>query len=160
MSDDKKDIVSNTRFLLKEYSLSASLKKKNKSDEHFENVLKRLSLEEVIALKIEVNLREANTLFLGIPIYKNISHSAKIGVLLAAISASNSLKEAGAVIGLTEFEFVKRMVKYRMSSYFNDEIKKLKNYDRDMAKELHNMRKELKKLKQESQNELDISKDV
>jgi len=147
------------KILLKNYSLSASLKSRNKSDEHFENVLKRLSLEEVIALKIELSMKEANSIFLGIPFYSNCAHIMKTGVLLSAISVGGSLKHAAAVVGLTEGEYLRAVSKYNIKSYFKEEIFKYLKPE-DIGRKIYETRKEIARLKKEKQRELDGDKNI
>jgi len=134
--------------VLNDFTVSKALRKRGKSNEYFENILSRLTIEELVALKIEVSMRDANTAFMGLPIYRNITRMAKCGALLAAIGASSKISHPYSILGMNSNEFKYLVKKYNILKYFDEEVIR-------MLKE-----EEAERSKKGTQNELDNSKDV
>ena len=109
----------------KDYSISSKLKKQKKSSEEFEIIFNALSLEEVIALKLELASKSSfNGKLYGVPIWNSIPSIVKDAVLKYALSATRSKREAARFLGLNEFAMKKLINKYRIDSYFEKVVDK------------------------------------
>jgi len=61
----KKKLYGNNRY----YSISNKLRKENKSNDEFENMLNCLDLEECIGLKLELASKAAGGKLFGLPVW-------------------------------------------------------------------------------------------
>ena len=109
----------------KNYSLARKLRIENKSNDQFEVMLNNLSLEEVIALKLELAAKVAGGFLYGIPIWRNMQLVVKDALLKYALSATSSKKEAARFLGLNFRNFTTIIKKYNSESYFEHEKKDL-----------------------------------
>ena len=104
----------------KPYSVSKKLKSENKINELFEIQLSNLSLEEVIALKLELATKEANGKLYGIPIWKKLPLIIKDAVLKAAISGTKTRRDAASFLGIS-FQTLKATLRnYDVFHYFKN----------------------------------------
>ena len=85
----------------KAYSVSKKLKGENKINDNFEVQLAGLSLEEVIALKLELATKETKGKFYGFPLWKKIPFIVKDALLKAAVSGSTTRREAARFLGIS-----------------------------------------------------------
>jgi len=89
-----------------EYSFSKFLRKDNKSSDEFEFMLNKLSLEEIIALKLELSARGINGKLYGFKLWNTIPKITKEALLIFAISATSNLYEAQTLLGISDkFKF-------------------------------------------------------
>lgn len=101
------------------YSVSKELRKEHKSNDLFEVMLAKLSLEELIALKLEVAFKSMGTPVYGLPVFKATSRVVKEATLKYAISATQSKRQAAMLLGLNYLSFVKQLKKYNLLEYYN-----------------------------------------
>ena len=71
-----------------------------------------LSLEELIAVKLELSCSYINNRLYGFDIWRRMTPIVKEAVLIFAISATNSKKDAARFLGLTYLEFIKQCSSY------------------------------------------------
>tara|TARA_B100000035_G_scaffold229354_1_gene197570 strand:+ start:3113 stop:3454 length:342 start_codon:yes stop_codon:yes gene_type:complete len=102
----------------KTYSVSKQLKNENKINELFEIQLSQLSLEEVIALKLELATREMDGKMYGLPIWKNLPMIIKDAVLRAAISGSATRRDAARFLGIKYSNLKETLKNYGLFHYF------------------------------------------
>lgn len=102
----------------KTYSISRELKNENKINELFEIQLSMLSLEEVIALKLELATREMDGKMYGLPIWKNLPVIIKDGILRASISGSSTLRDAARFLGIKYSNLRETLKNYGLLHYF------------------------------------------
>lgn len=88
------------RFL--NYSFSKYLRSNNKSSDEFEFMLNQLTLEEIIALKLELISKSINGKLYGFNLWNNITRIAKEALLLFAVSATTNTVEAQTLLGVTD----------------------------------------------------------
>ena len=100
------------------YSISKKLRKESKSSEEFELMLNGLSLEDVIALKLELATRPFGGKSFGIPIWHSMREIVQDAVLKMALSSTRSKREAARFLGLIPQEFNKLIKKYKTESFF------------------------------------------
>ena len=100
------------------YSISKKLRKENKSSEEFELMLNSLSLEDVIALKLELATKPFGGKCFGIPIWHSVRAITQDAMLKMALSSTRSKREAARFLGLIPQDFRKLMKKYKVESFF------------------------------------------
>ena len=105
------------------YSVSKKLRKESKSSEEFELMLNNLSLEEVIALKLELATKPFGGKCYGIPIWYSTREIVQDAMLKMALSSCRSKREAARFLGLIPQDFRKLMKKYNTESFFEEEVK-------------------------------------
>ena len=107
------------------YSISNKLKKDGKSSEEFEILFNALSLEEVIALKLELASKSAfKGKLYGLPLWYSIPSIVKDAMLKYALSATKSKREAARFLGLNEFGLKMLIKKYKVDNYFEKTLDK------------------------------------
>jgi len=102
----------------KAYSVSKKLKKENKINDNFEVQLSQLSLEEVIALKLELATRETKGKYFGFQLWQKIPFIIKDALLKAAVSGSTTRKEAARFLGLSYPAMKANLRNYNVFHYF------------------------------------------
>jgi hypothetical protein len=103
------------------YSISTKLRQEQKSNDEFEVMLANLSLEEIIALKLELASKPVNGRLYGFPIWKNLTDIVKDAMFRYAYSATRSQLEAMRFLGLREVDFLKYKKRYSIISYFEND---------------------------------------
>ena len=71
-----------------------------------------ISLENLIAVKLELACNHINNRFYGFDIWRNSLYIVKDALLKFAISTTKSKKDAARFLGLTYDEFKKALTKY------------------------------------------------
>ena len=105
------------------YSISNKLRKEGKSSEEFEILFNNLSLEEVIALKLEASSRFGlKGKLYGLPIWYSLKSIVQDAVLKYALSATRSKREAARFLGIQENNFNVLLRKYNIESYFEEGV--------------------------------------
>tara|TARA_R110000744_G_scaffold222173_1_gene341151 strand:- start:114 stop:488 length:375 start_codon:yes stop_codon:yes gene_type:complete len=94
----------------KNYSISRKLKLESRIDEDFIIKLNSLSLEDIIALKLELSTKIFKGKFYGLQLYKYIPEIAKDAVVKYAIAATNSKINASYILGIS-YRYLKYLQK-------------------------------------------------
>ena len=102
----------------KNYSISKKLRKDRKSNEEFEIMLGVLTLEEIIALKLELATKSISNRMYGFPIWHSLHNIVQDAVFKYAYSATRTKAEAMRFLGLQENWFHKLQKKYGIDDYF------------------------------------------
>ncbi len=102
------------------YSVSKKLRKNNLSSEEFELMLNSLSLEDVIALKLELSTKPFGGKCFGIPIWHSMREIVQDAVLKVALSATRSKREGARFLGLLPNDFRHLLKKYNTESFFEE----------------------------------------
>jgi len=100
------------------YSISKKLQKDKRTTDEFEIMINSLTLEEVIALKLELSTRSLRGKFYGFPIWKSLPELTRDAVLKYALSATRSKKEAARFLGITISELNKNLKQFETESFF------------------------------------------
>ena len=103
------------------YSVSKKLQKEKKSNQEFEIMLNNLSLEEVIALKLELASKSIGGNLYGMPIWRSLKYVVEDAVLKYALSATRTKKEVARFLGMREIEMRRINWIYNPDSYFEEE---------------------------------------
>jgi len=101
------------------YSISKKLRNEKKLTDEAEVLFNNLSLEEVIALKLELAAKAAGNKLYGIPLWNSIQDITKDAVLMYAVSATRTIKEAATFLGIDLRTFYKLQKEYNIENYFD-----------------------------------------
>lgn len=96
------------------YSTINRLKKEKRIDEVFLSRINQLTLEELIAIKLESAARFINHKLYGFPIWKSISHVCKEAILMFALSSTRSINDAASFLGISQKDFKDNLKKYEI----------------------------------------------
>jgi len=110
-----KNITRGTNF---SFSLSNKLKKESKSSDEFEFMVSRLSLEELIGLKLELSAKLLGGKLYGFNLWSSFPKIAKEGLFLYALSATSTIADAASLLGLGTNKFFIIKKYYERNKYF------------------------------------------
>ena len=97
------------------YSTINRLQKEKKIDEVFLSRINQLTLEEVIAVKLESAARFINNKLYGFPIWKSLHHVCREAVLMFSLSSTRSLTDAASFLGISTHDLKENIKKYKIS---------------------------------------------
>ena len=97
------------------YSTINRLQKEKKIDEVFLSRINQLTLEELIAIKLESAARFINHKLYGFPIWKALHYVCREAVLMFALSSTRSLNDAASFLGINQNEFKENLKKFNIS---------------------------------------------
>ena len=104
----------------KNYSFIRVMKKERRINENFLNFLSSLSLEEIIALKLEIASKPISGKLYGIPIWKSIPFIVRDAVLKTAISVCRTKVDAANLIGMDVDKMDNLLKKYNTIDFFEE----------------------------------------
>jgi len=113
---------SNSLGFCREISLSDKLRKEGKSNEAFEVMLSTLTLEELIGLKLECASRLTSGKLYGFNLWSNVVELAKEALYNAAISITDTNKEATRILGISLQTLNALKKKYGIKESYSDNI--------------------------------------
>lgn len=98
------------------------LREEGRSSEEFEIILNSLSLEEVVALKLELSTRGiVGGKLYGLPVMYSLFDIVRDAVLKWTVSATRTKKEGARFLGVNENEYSKMLKRYEIDNYFESE---------------------------------------
>ncbi len=97
------------------YSTINKLKREKKIDDVFLSRINNLTLEELIAIKLEAAARFVNNKLYNFPIWKSLHYICREAVLMFALSSTRSLNDAASFLGISQSEFKENIKKYNIS---------------------------------------------
>jgi len=100
------------------YSISNKLKSEAKITTDFEVMLSSLTLEEIIALRLELAANAVNGKLYGLNLWKEIPTIAKDAILKYAHSACRTKNEAAAMLGINKNEFRRLLKQFETENWF------------------------------------------
>ena len=103
------------------YSVSKKFLRENKTNSEFEVILNSLTLEEIIALKLELAMHAAGAPIYGIPLWRSVRDICKDAMMKLALSATRTKKEAANFLGLSYVEFKSELKKMNVESFFTEQ---------------------------------------
>ena len=103
----------------KNYSISRKLKQEGRTNETFEITLAKLTLEEVIALKLQLSSQPVGNRLYGFPLWYAMPYIVKDAVLKYAYSATKTKGEAMRFLGLKPKDFKNLSKKYNLISHLD-----------------------------------------
>jgi hypothetical protein len=105
----------------KNYSFISLMKKNQRVDEEFLNKLSTLSLEEIIALKLEMATRLTRHKLYNFPLWKAMPSICRDAILRFVLSACESKRDGARMLGIDIREFDRLIKKYNTERLFNNE---------------------------------------
>ena len=103
----------------KSYSTIKILKNQNKITDSVLISINSLTLEDLIAIKLELAALHLNNRLYGFDIWRAIPNIAREATIKFAISATTSKKDAARFLGLTYLEFLNTYKKYKLNDFFD-----------------------------------------
>jgi|10_taG_2_1085330.scaffolds.fasta_scaffold11274_4 hypothetical protein len=100
------------------YSISSKLKADNKTNDEFEVMLSRLTLEELISLKLEVAARAVNHKLYGFDLWRKIPTIARDALLKYAYTGTRTKMEMASFLGVTRQDLDRWLKKLNLEDYF------------------------------------------
>ena len=104
----------------KRYSVIRKLRRDGKLSEEMEIFVSNLSLEDLIALKLELSSKPVNGKLFGIPIWKSIPFIVRDAVLKTAISVCKTKVDAANLIGMDVDKMDNLLKKYNTIDFFEE----------------------------------------
>jgi hypothetical protein len=99
-------------------SLLKKLRQEGKLSEAVEIGINNLTLEELIAVKLELSTRTQKTPIFALPLWKNLDKIVKDAVLKFAISTTQTPSEGARIVGLNIRSFRQAVDHFRIKDYF------------------------------------------
>ena len=84
--------------------------------------INKLSLEDLIAVKLELSANNINNRLYGFDLWRQSNNIIKEALLKFAMSTTNSKKDAARFLGLTYTEFGRVLKKFKVKEYFTEDI--------------------------------------
>tara|TARA_R110000824_G_scaffold297519_1_gene485728 strand:+ start:7642 stop:7989 length:348 start_codon:yes stop_codon:yes gene_type:complete len=84
--------------------------------------INKLSLEDLIAIKLELSANNVNNRLYGFDLWRQSNNIVKEALLKFAVSTTKSKKDAARFLGLTYLEFKRAMSQYTVDNYFAEDI--------------------------------------
>ena len=103
------------------YSIRKKLNLEKKINSNFEVILNSLTLEEIIALKLETAIRLTKHKFYNFPVWKAIPSICRDAVLRYTLSACQSKRDGARMLGIDVREFDKLLKRYNTEKLFNND---------------------------------------
>ena len=104
----------------KSYSIIRKLRYEGKLPEEAEIFVSNLSLEDLIALKIELASKPAGGKLYGIPIWKSIPFIVRDALLKTAISVCKTKVDAANLLGINVDKLENLLKKYNTIDFFEE----------------------------------------
>jgi hypothetical protein len=99
-------------------SISQKLRSENKSNDYFEIMLNALTLEDIIALKLELAYKSVGFPLYGFPIWRGSTFIMKDALMKFVFSVTNSKLKMQRILGLNLEDFLLNVKKYKTEEYF------------------------------------------
>ena len=107
--------------LYKNYSIINKLSKEDIINKETLNTINNISLEDLIAIKLELSTRFLNGKYYGIPLWSSMRTVTQEAVLKTAGSICRSKKESAKFLGIDYTDFRKLIKKFDIESFFENE---------------------------------------
>lgn len=104
----------------KKYSIIRKLRNEGKLPEEAEIFLSNISLEDLIALKLEIASKPTGGKLFGIPIWKSLPFIVREALLKTTISVCKTKTEAASMLGKDIDTLDKLLKKYEVISFFEE----------------------------------------
>jgi hypothetical protein len=101
-------------------SVIQKLKDENKINDETLVILNTFTIEDLIAIKLELSANNINNRLYGLDIWKKSSYIIKDALLKFAVSTTKSKKDAARFLGVTYSEFNSLYKRYNLKEYFEN----------------------------------------
>ena len=107
-------------FEKSKYSVISKFKSDGKLTDLDLNNINNISLEDLIAIKLELSTRYLCGKYYGMPLWRVTKLTVVDAMLKTALSISRTKKEAARFLGIDYNDFNKMLKKYETKSFFED----------------------------------------
>jgi hypothetical protein len=104
-------------------SLLKKLRNEGKITEEFEILVSNLSLEDLIAVKLEISSKTNGSPLYGLPLWSSLTNIVQDAVLKFAISTTQTSSEAARVLGLEQRHLYPLVKKFRILDFFGKKFR-------------------------------------
>lgn len=104
----------------KKYSVINKLIAEEKINDRFLITLNQLSLEELIAVKLEMAGKASGGDVFGMPIWHSLRDITREAVLKFALTSTRTIADAASFLGINIFTLKEYLDKYDIKSYFEE----------------------------------------
>ena len=108
------------RYTIKNKSIASKLIDDGVASEELLVLFNSISLEDIIALKLELSSKILKNRFYGFDIWRNSGYIVKDALLKFAISNTNSKNDAARFLNLDYSSFSRLIKKFKVDKYFNE----------------------------------------
>lgn len=108
----------------KHYSVVGKLEREGRLDERLQIGINNLTLEELLAVKLELAAKASGGKIYGLPVWFSITDIVRDAVLKFAISATRTKVEAARFLGLSIETFNDYMKTFATKNFFDQEDEK------------------------------------
>ena len=115
--------VQSKKITTKSKSIIKVLKDQNILNDSLLVSLNSISLEDLIAVKLELAANDINNRLYGFDVWRALPNIVKEATLKFAISSTKSKKDASRFLGLTYLEFLNICKKYQINKFFDTDNK-------------------------------------
>ena len=105
----------------KNHSFISLMKRDRRINENFMNILSTLSLEEVIALKLEISIQNTNNKLYNFPLWSAMPNITRDALLRYAMAACQSKRDMARFLGIPINKFGDILKRYNTERLFNNE---------------------------------------
>jgi hypothetical protein len=105
----------------KSKSVIIKLQDEGKVNDELLSLISALSLEDVIAVKLELACHHVNNRLYGFSIWKQANRITKEAILKFAVSATNSKQDTARFLGITYVELKQMLKKFNVDNYFKED---------------------------------------
>jgi len=102
------------------YSIVNKLKSDGKLTTQTINNINNISLEDLIAIKLELATRYTCGKFYGMPVWRITRHTIIDALLKTGLSIAKTKKEAARFLGVDYMDFNRYIKKYKTESFFEE----------------------------------------
>ena len=105
----------------KNYSFISIMKKNRRVNDEFLSTLSSLSLEELIAIKLEMAAKLTKYKLYNFPLWKAMPSICRDAILRFVLSACQSKRDGARMLGVDVREFDKLLKRYNTEKLFNND---------------------------------------
>jgi len=113
----------------KNYSIIHKFKKEKKIDDLFIFKLNSFSLEDIIAMKLEIATKESGGSLYGLPLWNSSATMIKDALLKTSISITKTYQEAATFLGINLETLFYNMNIYKPENYFLETEEKKNEFE-------------------------------
>ena len=102
------------------YSVVDKFKAEGKVTNQTLNNINNISLEDLIAIKLELATRYTCGKFYGMPLWRLTRHAVTDALLKTGLSIARTKREAARFLGIDYMDFNRYIKKYKIESFFKE----------------------------------------
>lgn len=111
----------NTKSTSVNLSVIQKFKEQNKINDETLVILNTFTIEDLIAIKLELSANNINNRLYGLDIWKKSDYIIKDAMLKFAVSTTKSKKDAARFLGVSYSEFNSLYKRYELEKFFNNQ---------------------------------------